>query len=458
MQHPQCVPLRSSVPQSVLILIAALALLGGCQTKRPPDPPLNFAQELAPGEKALRKISPSQYPDFSVMQTNAVDLARSIDNSLAYLARPTSRQFFPYLDITHERAVATLTAMRQIVASGTPDWNAAVRQRFEVYKSIGAPLPGGASGPGGYSGQVLFTGYFTPIYDASLTRQGAYQWPLYKRPADLWVDERTGAAGRRGPDGSMAGPYFTRAEIERDGRLAGQELIWLKTRWEAYVITVQGSGRLRLPDGRLIDVGYNGTNGLAYVSPGRKMVEDGVIARDQLSFTGLRRYFDAHPEAMDKYLWLNPRTTFFTETTGQGIRGSLNVPVTAFASIATDKDVYPRAMPAFAAVPVPAEASDRFGAAPVAPAAPTAVNASGNSPSPPPAGTIPFRGFLLDQDTGGAIRAAGRCDLYMGIGPMAEQMAGHQLYSGQLYYLAIRPELVPQIARPVAAAVALPSR
>ena len=140
----------------------------------------------------------------------------------------------------------------------------------------------------------------------------------------------------------MAGPYFTRAEIERDGRLTGRELAWLKTRWEAYVITVQGSGRLRLPDGRLIDVGYNGTNGLAYVSPGRKMVEDGVITKDQLSFTGLRRYFDAHPEAMDKYLWLNPRTTFFTETTGQGIRGSLNVPVTAFATIATDKDVYPR--------------------------------------------------------------------------------------------------------------------
>jgi peptidoglycan lytic transglycosylase A len=437
---------RLVVTSFILICVIALALLAGCQNKRPPDPPLNFAQELPPGEKALRKISPAQYPDFSVMQTNAADLARSIDNSLAYLARPTSRQFFPYLDITHERAVATLRAMREIVASGgNPDWNAEVRRRFEVYKSIGAPLSGSA---GGYSGQVLFTGYFTPIYDASLTRQGPYQWPLYKRPADLWVDERTGAAGRRGPDGSIAGPYFTRAEIERDGRLAGQELAWLRTRWEAYVITVQGSGRLRLPDGRLIDVGYSGTNGLAYVSPGRKMVDDGVIGKDQLSFTGLRRYFDSHPESMDKYLWLNPRTIFFTETTGQGIRGSLNVPVTAFASIATDKDVYPRAMPAFVAVPVPAEASDRFGAAPAAGSLAlggAAGDAAGKS-SPPPAGTVPFRGFLLDQDTGGAIRAAGRCDLYMGVGPMAEQMAGHQLYSGQRYYLAIRPELVTQSA------------
>lgn len=449
MLHPQPVARRSSLPHPFTLFIVALALLGGCASKRPPDPPLNFAQELPPGEKALRKISPEEYPDFSVMQTNATDLARSIDNSLAYLGRPTSRQFFPYLDITHERAVATLQAMRQIVASGSPDWNAEVRRRFEVFKSIGAPLPAGGAGggPGGYSGQVLFTGYFTPIYDASLTRQGPYQWPLYKRPADLWVDERTGAAGRRGPDGSMAGPYFTRAEIERDGRLAGQELAWLKTRWEAYVITVQGSGRLRLPDGRLIDVGYNGTNGLAYVSPGRKMVDDGAIAKDQLSFAGLRRYFDAHPEAMDKYLWLNPRTTFFTETTGQGIRGSLNVPVTAFATIATDKDVYPRAMPAFVMVPVPAEASDRIGTAPGGASLALGGTASGTpgkpSPPPPPAGTVPFRGFMLDQDTGGAIRAAGRCDVYMGVGPMAEQMAGHQLYSGQLYYLAIRPELVP---------------
>jgi membrane-bound lytic murein transglycosylase A len=95
----------------------------------------------------------------------------------------------------------------------------------------------------------------------------------------------------------------------------------------------------------------------------------------------------------------------------------LNVPVTSFRSIATDKSVYPRAMPTFLTVPIP-------------------VGESG--------ATRPFRGFMLDQDTGGAIRAAGRCDIYMGVGEIAERIAGHEQHEGQLYYLAIKPQYVRQ--------------
>jgi membrane-bound lytic murein transglycosylase A len=112
---------------------------------------------------------------------------------------------------------------------------------------------------------------------------------------------------------------------------------------------------------------------------------------------------------MDKYLNLNQRYVFFTERPG-GPFGSLNVPVTAFATIATDKSVYPRAMPAFLVAPIPA--------------------ATG--------GVRGYRGFMLDQDTGGAIRAAGRTDIYMGVGPQAEQLAGQQLHAGELYYLAVK--------------------
>ena len=416
MPHP--IAVRSCRVAVVLPLTFTALVLAGCQARKPPGPSqpqaLDYARELPAGEKALRKIPPEQYPDFSGWRTNPADLARSIDNSLAYLSAPSSGAFFPYLDITRDRAVATLRAMRHMLATpGGPDWNALVRQKFEVYQSVGAPKPDDAAG---YTGQVLFTGYYTPICDASPTRSGPFQWPLYKKPADL-----PPAAG--GPDGAAGGGarYYTRAEIERDGRLAGQELVWLRSRWEAYVVTVQGSGRLRMPDGRLADVGYAGTNGHPYVSPGKRMVDDGVIPKDQLSFFGLRRYFDAHPEAMDRYLLANPRTTFFTFSTG-GIRGCLNVPVTAFATLATDKDVYPRAMPAFVVTRVPSAGG-------------TGADSSDSSG---------YRGFMLDQDAGGAIRAAGRCDLYMGVGPDAEQSAGRQLYPGQLYYLALKPEWVPQ--------------
>ena len=406
------------VRRVAVALLASVVLAGavGCKNKKP----INFNQSLPPGQLALRKISPAEYPDFSVNHTALQSLATSLDNSAKYLKAPSSKQFFPYLDITHERAVASVNAMRALVAQEMQTgfngghFNSAIRSNFEVYKSIGAPNPEGA----GYTDKVLFTGYFTPIYEASMTKQGAFVWPLYKRPADLVSDEVGEKAWRKTPEGAEV-PYYTRQQIESGNLLAGQELCYLKSRWEAYVITVQGSARLKLVDqgGKIFEVGYNGNNGYAYTSPGKQMVAEGALSKEQLSLRGMRAYFDANPAAMDKYLALNERFVFFTERVG-GPFGSLNVPVTSFATIATDKAVYPRAMPSFLAVDVPMSIG----------------------------GTRPYRGFMMDQDTGGAIRASGRTDIYMGIGPKAEEVAGHQLHAGELYYVAVRPDLVEKFS------------
>jgi membrane-bound lytic murein transglycosylase A len=125
----------------------------------------------------------------------------------------------------------------------------------------------------------------------------------------------------------------------------------------------------------------------------------------------MRNYFQANPVSMDRYLWLNQRTTFFTETRG-GPFGAINVPVTPFATIATDKSVYPAGMVAFVKVPTSYAGKNLGGR------------------------------FMSDQDRGGAIRSAGRCDIYMGVGEGAEQMSGRQLSTGRLYYLAVKQELV----------------
>lgn len=410
-----------TVPRDLVGALLLAILAGGCRPK-PPAPPaqqaIDYGAPLPEGEVALRKIDPQQYPDFSAALTgaNLDELKRSTDNSLAYLSRPSSRKAYPYLDVTHERAVASLRAFRRLLDRGpfaatSQDLNRLITDQFEVYQSIGAPRPDGS----GYTNEVLFTGYFTPTYDASVTRGGPYQYPLYKRPPDLVTDESGDTASRKTDQGVL--PYYTRQDIEAGGKLAGQELAWVTSRWNAYVITVQGSARLRMPDGRIMEVGYAGTNGYPYTSPGRQMVKDGLIPQDQLSFETMRRYFEQHPEAMDKYLWMNQRTTFFTETHG-GPFGSLNVPVTAFATIATDKKVYPPAMVAMVL-------------------APTSYS-----------GTSLAGRFMLDQDRGGAIRSAGRCDIYMGIGQSAEQMSGRQLSAGKLCYLFLKPELVRQFARP----------
>lgn len=383
----------------VLSLVLIVAIVG-CRPKA--KPAMDFNAPLPPGKMALRKIPMERWPDFSGQMTGQVALLTSIDNSLKYLAAPSSKNFFPYDDVDHPRAVATLRAMRQIAAQSNPDWNQELRQKFEVYQSIGAPMPDGT----GYSGQVLFTGYHTPTYKASRTRTGPYQWPLYKRPKDA-------------PPMGSAAPVtkLTRAQIDvNPSPFAGNELVFLASRWEGYVIQIQGSARLLLADNSILEIGYAGVNSHEHFAVVQRMVDEGAIPRDQMNLKGMAGYFAAHPEMMDKYLNLNPRYVFFTERPG-GPFGSLNVPITPFASIATDKGVYPRAMPAFLVVPIPT---------------------AGGGPA------APHRGFMLDQDTGGAIRAAGRCDIYMGRGSEAEARAGHQLHEGQLYYIAVRTELVGQ--------------
>lgn len=401
-----------------------VSAVSACQKKAETPAAINWEKELAPGQMALRKIPIGEYPNFApaFASGNLRGVAQSIDNSLSYLSRASSKNHYPYLDITHDRAVATLVALKQIIdarGNSPADRNRIIHEDFEVYRSVG----GWDGARGGFNNRVLFTGYFTPIYDASLTRSEEYAYPLYKRPTDLVSDTSGNVQGRRLTDGQIV-PFYTRQQITTQNVLAGQELVWLKSKWEAYVITVQGSARLRLRDGQVMEVGYAGNNGYEYTSPGMKMVEDGVIRREELNVKRLGQLIEGDPQLADKYLSMNQRYVFFAPSSG-GPYGSINVPVTPMASLATDKQVYPRAMPAFLNTTVP-----------------------GTTGTPQP-----FKAFMLDQDTGGAIRAAGRADIYMGVGPDAERLAGYQLHEGELYYLAVKPELIPKYlpAKPPAA-------
>jgi membrane-bound lytic murein transglycosylase A len=428
--------------RGLLVVALGAAFLTGCKHQPPAKP--DYGGQLKEGELALRELDPSEYPDFSVNMTDPDALIRSCDMSIKYLQAMSSERYYPYLNITHDRALASASALKQLmldqkVNPKSPEsLNALIRQMFAVYKSKGAPN----AEHNAYTEKVLFTGYFTPIYDASLTREGAYQFPLYKRPADLIADPATGEVkGRKAANGTTV-PYYTRAQIENSNVLAGQELVYVKSRWEAYTISIQGSAQLHLPDGKSMEIGWDGYNGYEYSSPADAMEKDGVITKEQHSAKGLKTFFAANPGLMDKYLSKNDRYIFFKVTTG-GPYGALGVPVTSMASIAVDKkidptkNIYPRAMPAFLTVEMP-------------------MDEMGN--------THAFRGFMMDQDTGGAIRAAGRCDIYMGVGPEAEKIAGHQLHEGELYYLAIKPDLIgrymppPPIKQPKAHAPVPPTK
>ncbi len=360
----------------------------------------DYNRPLPPGALALRKIDPKDYPDFAPGFEHRAGLEEAIQNSLTYLAKPSSEKYFPYGDVSHERAVASLERFRDLlhqVRSG-PELNQAIRTEFDVYQSVGCDD----------AGTVWFTGYYTPIFDGRRQRDARFKYPIYKRPPDLVSNEEGITLGRRRPDGQIV-PYHTRQQIEQGGVLDGWEIAWLKDPFEAYVVTVQGSAKLRVPGEPLLELGYAGNNGYEYSSVAQALVRDKVIRPDEVSLQTLLRYFAAHPEDVHRYTWQNKRTVFFTERAG-GPFGSLNVPVLPYRSIATDKEVFPRACLAFIRTDLPIISNRQVQ-------------------------TVPYSGFMLDQDTGGAIRAAGRCDVFMGIGAPAEATAGRTGAEGGLYYI-----------------------
>ncbi|MBN2137052.1 MAG: MltA domain-containing protein [Sedimentisphaerales bacterium] len=388
------------------ILLSALVLVWmfflGCKTK-PQPVKTPYDRPLPPGMYALRKITdPAQIPDFTMACLDLKDLQESVDNSLSYLSKPSSQGFFPSGEITHAKAVESLEVFLDMLESGLQgrQLNDAIRQKFDVYISIGCDD----------QGTVLFTGYYTPIFDGSHTETERFKYPLYKQPDDLVKGPNGEILGRQTADGIT--PYPQRAVIEGARLVRGKELIWLADAFEAYIAHVQGSAKIRLPDGELITVGYAANNGHEYRSIGKEMVRDGVIASDQLSLSGMIDFFKQHPDLIDTYVRRNPRFVFFREEQGRP-RGSLNEQVTPMRTIATDKSIFPRASLGFISTSLP----QLVGGSPV---------------------IQPYQGFVLDQDTGGAIRAPGRCDVYIGVGDTAGQLAGQTYQEGQLYYLFVK--------------------
>lgn len=365
----------------------------------------DYSKQLPPGELALRKITnPAEIPDFAQACHDLSNLKAAISNSLSYLGKPSSKRYFPYNDIEHERAEDSLKQFAELIDPSITcaQLNAVIREKFDVYTSVGCDE----------KGTVLFTGYYTPIFDGSKKASERFKYPLYFQPEDLVKNSEGMTVGRL--IGGGISPYPPRYEIEDSGMLKGKELMWLGDPFEVYIAHVQGSAKIRQPDGSLIGIGYAANNGHEYKSVAQKMIADGKISKDQLSMFSMISYFKAHGNEVSQYTRLNPRFVFFRIEDGPP-RGSINEPVTTLRTIATDKSIYPRACLAFISATLP----KAIGAEVV---------------------QQPYSGFALDQDTGGAIRAPGRCDIYMGLGETAGRLAGQTYMEGRLYYLFIKPE------------------
>mgnify|MGYP001486543246 CR=1 FL=1 len=396
-------------PLTASCLLQAL-LVSGCvhPDPRPTSPPpparaplaKDYGRELAPGESALRRSA--SWPDLEGALRDRVALTEQVERSLNYLGKPSSREFFPKSGISHQRCLDSLTAFRDLLVSDLTDREVLdrLRQDFEPWESVGCDG----------QGTVLFTGYYTPVFAASLEQTDVFRYPLHRLPPEHVKDPKTGETkGLRRKDGTLDRDYPDRQALLASGRLEGLELCWLSDPFEAYVCQVQGSALLRLRDGSNLEVGYAGSNGREYRSIGQELIRQGKLRRDELSLQRLLQYFRDHPEDLDPILSTNERYVFFQESSG-GPFGCINERVVPLRSIATDKSIFPRAALCFVTAPLPGSTGGGY------------------------------RGFALDQDAGGAIRAPGRCDVYMGAGEEAGQLAGRTWAEGKLYYLFLREE------------------
>ncbi len=399
----------------LLIAVFAVSLLGllGCQTDPAVEPATfvigpDYSRPLPDGMPAIRKLDRRDWPDLAhAFETRDPLLLDAVDRSVLWFTKPSSKTHFPVQSISHAQSQSSVIGMQDLL-NNAPDrraFMADLERMFDVYESVG------------YNGEgvVLYTGYYSPVLNASLKRTGAFQYPLYTRPDDLVTDEKTGRPlGRRTANGDIV-PYYTRGEIESRNMFEGSELVWLPDAMSAYIVHVNGSAKLRLRDGSAMYVGYAGKTDRPYASLGRAMVEAQLLDPNRVSLSEMKKAFAREPESVRQLMHANQSYVFFQQyPQGNWPAGSLGFPVTRERSLATDKSVYPRG----GLILVDTETLTMTGA------------------------KRRFSQFMLDQDTGGAIKAPGRADIFMGIGPTAEIVAGGQYAEGRLYYVFLKPEYI----------------
>lgn len=341
-------------------------------------------------------------------------LIQATKRSIGYLNRLKPDKIFYYgpHQFTCRQVRDSHNTFLKIISEGhdSDQLNKTIKKHFQVYRAAGRVN----------NNNVLFTGYYEPILDGALTPDEEFKYPIYKTPDDLIRIDlslfhkkyREKSITAR-VEGKRVVPYYSKNQIDCEKALEGRnlEIAWLKNQIDLAFLHIQGSGRLSLPDGKTIAVGYNTSNGRPYRSIGRYMLEKGFITREQISMQTIKRYLNEHPEVLNEVLNHNPSYVFF-QVLKTGPLGNIVVPLTPGRSIALDSAIFPKGALGFISCQKPI------------------LNTEGDIVE-----WVNFSRFVFNQDTGGAIKGAGRADIFWGNGHYAETAAGHMQHEGELYIL-----------------------
>ena len=390
-------------PATAVIAILFILLASGCAPTK---------------DKVMQRVSAWSYPKFyDDMQFDALEYG--ISQSLAYLYKiPADRQFVFGSDrYTARHMIQSLEYFLEYVKTrpSTDDLDKFIRSNYILYRSVGRDS----------SGEVLYTGYYEPHLRGSLSPDEQYRFPIYARPSDLLTVDLSlfneKYAGQK-IIGRVAGqtlvPYYDRNAIDAEGVLDGKAdvLAWVDDPVDVFFLQIQGSGKVYLDTGDVLDIHYHTSNGRPYRSIGTLLIEDKQISADDMSMQKIREYLNDHPDKMAGVFNYNPSYVFF-KVEPDGPLGNINVRLTPGRSIALDHRIFPAAALAFIETEKPV------------------VDSAGRIEN-----WQRFGRFALNQDTGGAIRGPGRADLFFGNGPYAEIAAGHLKHTGKLYFLVLKPE------------------
>jgi membrane-bound lytic murein transglycosylase A len=373
-------------------------------------------KEAQQPEEALRQVrffSPEFRDD---MDRDSLTLA--VRRNLDYLDRLGPDTVFHYgpQDFSCRQVRESQEAFLDLISRGldADQLSREIKKNFSVYRATGRVG----------DRRVLFTGYYEPIYEGSLAPDETFRYPLYRPPNDL-IKIDLSLFGEKFKEESIVAriegkkvlPYYSRFQIDAERALKGKglEMAWLKNPLDVAFLHIQGSGSLKLSDGKNLLVNYQASNGQPYRSIGRYMIERGFLAREGMSMQAIRRYLTENPQVIDEVLNHNPSYVFFRQVEN-GPSGSLGVLLTPGRSVALDPRIFPKGALGFISSQKPL------------------VNEKGDI-----TGWTPFSRFVVNQDSGGAIKGAGRADIFWGSGLHAEVTAGHLQHDGDLYILIKKP-------------------
>jgi membrane-bound lytic murein transglycosylase A len=391
---------------SEIALIVLLFLLPSCASViQRPSPWKEAADfQLVPGE---------QWPDFKD-DLEQKDLDSAVLQSLAYLRSRSPEQSFILgtQKVSAREMVSSLALFLEILYTN-PDGKSRehqIKTQFDLYQIVqnNLPLP------------LLMTGYYEPTLQGSRAPSPRFRFPVYRLPRDLLIinpgkfsQPLQGQKWVGRIEGNQVFPYYTRQEIDKEGRLAGKdfEILWVDDPLKLFFMHIQGSGEVILEDGSLVKLGYHGTNGHPYFALGKELVRRGIFQPEELSLQSIYYYLQDHPQEQQALMNLNPSYVFFKEVQG-GPYGSLGRPLTPGRSVAMDLKIFP-----------PGGLAWLRGVQPT-------FNDQGQIQDWRPLGR-----WVCIQDSGGAIKGPSRLDLFWGNGLEAETAAGHLRHQGALFLL-----------------------